>query len=163
MAGLGKVEGETVVATRPGGSEGPPHPRKVSDAATENVRRALPDTEDRAIARAEGSNEPCPRPQGQPTAPQVEAPQQTEAPAHSIAGSVPWVTSPHVPFGLPVRTLEHAWQAVPQAEVQQYPSAQLPLAHWLASVQTAPRQPPHVAFPQSICVSPGSSVPFEQL
>jgi hypothetical protein len=38
----------------------------------------------------------------------------------------------------PVFTALHAWQSPPQLELQQNPSAQNPLAHWLAAVHTPP-------------------------
>lgn len=39
--------------------------------------------------------------------------------AHSLSGSVPALTEPHVPLGAPVLALLHAWHRPEQAELQQ--------------------------------------------
>jgi hypothetical protein len=58
---------------------------------------------------------------------------------HSVSGSVLAATLPHVPLATPVLALEQAWQVAPHALLQQKPSMQLPLGHWLpVPVQAAP-------------------------
>ncbi len=63
---------------------------------------------------------------------------QVRAPEHSLSGSVPAVTSPQVPFAPPVLAAEQAWQVPPHAVLQQTPSTQLPLEHWLLPVHAEP-------------------------
>ena len=58
--------------------------------------------------------------------------------AHSLSGSVPAVTGRQRPSAAPVLTFEQALQAAPQADSQQMPSTQLPVAHWLAAVHEPP-------------------------
>ena len=58
--------------------------------------------------------------------------------AHSLSGSVPPVTGRHRPLAAPVLALEQALQRSAQADSQQTPSTQSPLAHWLAAVHAPP-------------------------
>jgi hypothetical protein len=61
------------------------------------------------------------------------------AAAHSLSGSVSALTEPHTPSApAPFFTALHAWHWPLQGESQQNPSAQLPLAHCVPSVQEAP-------------------------
>jgi hypothetical protein len=62
---------------------------------------------------------------------EADEPLQTYAPHEGLPG-LPVATGVHVPT-LPVRL--QASQAPLQAVLQQTPSTQLPLAHWLAEVQ----------------------------
>jgi hypothetical protein len=58
--------------------------------------------------------------------------------AHSLSGSVPAVTGRQRPSATPVLTFAQALQRVAQADSQQTPSTQSPLAHWLAAEHDAP-------------------------
>jgi hypothetical protein len=49
--------------------------------------------------------------------------------AQSLPCVLPAATSAHVPLGLPVSAVVHAWQLGQLAVLQQTPSTQLPLAH----------------------------------
>ncbi len=63
-------------------------------------------------------------------------------------GELPWFVQVRVPCGMPAGTVvqvpnipgtSHAWHAeVSHAELQQYPSTQLPLVHWVDVVQARP-------------------------
>lgn len=99
-------------------------------------------------------------------------PSQTEAPAHSLAGSVSALTGPHVPFGPcpPLDTVEQAWQVPLQAVSQQTLSTQWLLkqspaiehAAPLSSLQAeAPLQEPAVhSFSGSLPALMGPQTPF---
>jgi hypothetical protein len=62
-----------------------------------------------------------------------------EPAAHSASGSVLAETLEHVPFAVPVLAAEQALQVPVQLLLQQKPSMQLPLLHWLpVPVQARP-------------------------
>lgn len=102
---------------------------------------------------------------------QVPAAAHVVAPAQSLSGSVPGVTSAQVPLALPVFALLHAWHSVVQAPLQQNPSTQKPPWHWpalLHELPTGPQQAPaplHVVEPAhsvsgSVFMSTGEHAPF---
>ncbi len=65
--------------------------------------------------------------------------------AHTLFGSgVPGVTLPQVPLAPPVCAVVQPWHLAVHAELQQTPSAQKPLVHWLV--------PPHVVPFASLAV-----------
>jgi hypothetical protein len=77
------------------------------------------------------------------------AAQLPSVPPHMLAGGcclhtprgsgVPGVTLPHVPVGLPVSPMTHAWHWLVHAWSQQTPSGeQWPLVHWLFAVHPWP-------------------------
>jgi hypothetical protein len=57
---------------------------------------------------------------------------------HSLSGSVPFVMLLQVPSVPPVSAAAHASHDPLHALLQQKPSTQLPLPHWLDAVQRAP-------------------------
>jgi hypothetical protein len=73
-----------------------------------------------------------------PSVPQVAAAVAMHTPRGS---AVPFVAVLQVPFTPPVRSAEQAWQAPVQATLQQTPSTQKPLVHWLLPVHVAPFAP----------------------
>jgi hypothetical protein len=68
---------------------------------------------------------------------QAPAP-QVMAPAQSLSGSVPGVTSAQVPLAEPVLAMLHARQAPAHEVLQQKPSTQLPLSHCELMVHAEP-------------------------
>jgi hypothetical protein len=69
---------------------------------------------------------------------QCPEPSQVVAPAHSASGSVDPPTAKHVPPGPPVFVAEHATHVPMQLVLQQLPSTQLPLVHWVPLPQATP-------------------------
>ena len=70
----------------------------------------------------------------------VLVPSQTTLPAHTGEPAFPALLAPHVPLPAPLcfSAAAHASHAPAHAVSQQYPSAQLPFAHWLPAVHAAP-------------------------
>jgi len=64
--------------------------------------------------------------------------EHTCVPAHSLSGSEPVVTLPHVPLLPPVFAAEHAWHVPEHAFAQHTPSTQNVLVHSAACVHAAP-------------------------
>jgi hypothetical protein len=79
-----------------------------------------------------GQSRHVPAPLQLPSVPQLDA----ALGAHSLCGSLPAGIDPHVPFDPPVSAALHALHVPLHALLQQKPSTQLPLVHWLA--------PPHM-------------------
>jgi hypothetical protein len=86
-------------------------------------------------------------------------PQVVPSDEHSLSGSVPDVTAAHLPLPAPVLELTQASQVPPQALLQQKPSAQNPLVHWLVPVQA----PPLARFAVHIPVPVSQNEPLVQL
>ena len=82
----------------------------------------------------------APAPSHVPSSPQLEA----ASCAHSLSGSVPAVTARQRPSAAPVLAFAQALQAPPQADSQQTPSTQKPLAH-SAAAAAASRPAPSAA------------------
>jgi hypothetical protein len=76
----------------------------------------------------------APAPLHTPSVPQLVA----ALAAHSFCGSVPTTTAPHTPLVPPVCAAEQAMQVPAHGVLQQNPSTQLLLAHWLARPHRAP-------------------------
>jgi hypothetical protein len=66
-------------------------------------------------------------------------PQLVASAAHSLSGSVPFDTAAQCPSLTPVLVRTQASQVPLQALLQQTPSAQKPLVHWVLSLQAPPR------------------------
>jgi hypothetical protein len=68
----------------------------------------------------------------------AHAPAPSQAPAHSLSGSVPDARKAQLPFAPPLFAAEQARQAPAHVVSQQYPSTQLPEAHSLEFAHALP-------------------------
>jgi hypothetical protein len=76
---------------------------------------------------------------------------------HSLSGSVPTMTSAHVPSDTFVFTPMHAWQRPSHATLQQTPSVQMPLEHSASIVHAKPFGKTAHAWTALQVVAPGHS------
>src|SRR5262245_60195784 len=89
----------------------------------------------------------APAPSHMPSVPQVDG----ACCAHSLSGSVPFVTGRQRPSAAPVLLFAQALQLSVQADSQQKPSTQKPLPHSAAAVQLVP-----LPAPVGVSVPPSS-------
>ena len=87
-----------------------------------------------AVPTAQYAHAGVAAPSHQPSCPQVAV----ESWLHSLSGSVRVGMDVQAPFAPPDLALLHAWHSPAHAELQQYPSTQLPLEHCAARVHWEP-------------------------